>query len=193
MTTTDTATRILDAAERLVQTRGFNGFSYADVAAAVGIRPASIHYHFPAKGDLGRALVVRYRAAFRDRLAEIDGGVPDPRRKLDWYAWLYRDLLLDEGQICLCGMLAAEVNNLPSAVRAEVGGFFADQEAWLAGVLDDGRRSGRFRFVAEPVDAARLVVAALHGGLVTVRVDGDAERFARMAEALWQSLVPVPL
>ena len=52
-----TANRILDVAERLVQLRGYNAFSYADVAKAVGIRKASLHYHFATKGDLGLALV----------------------------------------------------------------------------------------------------------------------------------------
>ena len=52
-----TAGRILDVAERLVQLRGFNGFSYADVAAELGITKASLHYHFPGKAELGEALI----------------------------------------------------------------------------------------------------------------------------------------
>jgi len=35
----DTASDILDIAERLAQTRGFNGFSYADVSSELGISP----------------------------------------------------------------------------------------------------------------------------------------------------------
>ena len=59
---TDTATRILDVAERLAQTRGFNGFSYADIAAEVGITKAALHYHFATKAGLGQALIGRYAA-----------------------------------------------------------------------------------------------------------------------------------
>ena len=55
-----TATRILDVAERLAQVRGFNGFSYADIAAEVGITKAALHYHFASKADLGEALISRY-------------------------------------------------------------------------------------------------------------------------------------
>ena len=51
-----TAERILDAGERLAQTKGFNGFSYANVAAELGITNAALHYHFAGKAELGLAL-----------------------------------------------------------------------------------------------------------------------------------------
>jgi TetR/AcrR family transcriptional repressor of nem operon len=72
----DTAQRILDVAERLVQSRGFNGFSYANVAAELNITTASLHYHFPSKAELGEALIVRYSARFADALQAIDSSVP---------------------------------------------------------------------------------------------------------------------
>ena len=65
----DTATRILDSAERLVQQRGFNGFSYADVASELGITKASLHYHFSSKAELGEALIARYAERFTGELA----------------------------------------------------------------------------------------------------------------------------
>ena len=54
-----TRSRILDVAEQLVQTRGFNGFSYADISAELGITKASLHYHFATKAEHGRTLVAR--------------------------------------------------------------------------------------------------------------------------------------
>ena len=74
----NTATRILDVAERLVQTRGFNGFSYADIAAELGITKASLHYHFAGKAELGEALIVRYGERFADALAAIDDSARTP-------------------------------------------------------------------------------------------------------------------
>ena len=75
-----TATRILDVAEGLAQTRGFNGFSYADIAAEIGITKASLHYHFPSKADLGRALVRRYTERFMDALDAIEASDVPKRR-----------------------------------------------------------------------------------------------------------------
>ena len=64
-----TAARILDVAERLVQVRGFNGFSYADISAEVGITKAALHYHFAGKADLGLALITGYAGRFAEELA----------------------------------------------------------------------------------------------------------------------------
>jgi hypothetical protein len=75
---TAAAKAVLNAAEQLAQMRGYNGFSYADVAAQLGLTKASLHYHFPSKADLGRALIERYRAAFDFALSAIDQQAPDP-------------------------------------------------------------------------------------------------------------------
>src|SRR5512132_4683705 len=88
-TQSDTAQRILDVAEQLVQVRGFNGFSYADVAAELGITKASLHYHYPGKAELGEALIARYAERFAESLAAIDGEAGTPSAKLDAYANLY--------------------------------------------------------------------------------------------------------
>ena len=118
----DTATRILDAAERLVQVRGFNGFSYADVAAELGITKASLHYHFAGKAELGEALITRYAARFAESLAKIATRPSDARAKLDAYAKLYADVLRDE-RMCLCGMLAADLTGLPPKMRERLRRF----------------------------------------------------------------------
>src|SRR5688572_6937724 len=102
---TDTADRILDVAERLVQVHGFNGFSYADISTKVRIRKASLHYHFPTKAGLGTALIARYQAAFLQALEDIDGRGGDARVKLEEYARLYSSVLRQR-RMCLCGMLA---------------------------------------------------------------------------------------
>src|SRR5687767_13048426 len=118
-----TATQMLDVAERLAQTRGFNGFSYADIAAALGITKASLHYHFATKADLGRALIERYSNSFAEALAQIEASGLDARAQLQRYVQLYRDVLSND-RICLCGMLAAEVTTLPDPMKKAIRRFF---------------------------------------------------------------------
>src|SRR3954467_9023955 len=91
----DTAARILDIGERLVQVRGFNGFSYADVASELDITKASLHYHFPGKAELGDALIGRYAARFAQALGAIDNQGGDAPAKLQAYADIYADVLRD--------------------------------------------------------------------------------------------------
>ncbi|MGZ5214367.1 MAG: TetR/AcrR family transcriptional regulator, partial [Actinomycetota bacterium] len=115
----DTPTRILDVAERLVQRRGFNGFSYADVASELSVTRASLHYHFAGKAELGEALIERYASGFAEALADVDQRVDDAPAKLEAYVELYADVLRRE-RMCLCGMLAAEYETLPQPMRDSV-------------------------------------------------------------------------
>src|SRR5436189_5601223 len=96
----DTASRILDVAERLAQVRGFNGFSYADIAAELQITKASLHYHFATKADLGEALINRYSTRFFEALAEVDAVGAAAPAKLAAYAKQYADVL-SEQRMCL--------------------------------------------------------------------------------------------
>src|SRR5262245_13819678 len=128
--TPGTAARILDIAERLVQSRGYNAFSYADVAHAVGIRKASLHYHFATKADLGQALVSRYRQAFLESLRGIETRTAGSQERLQGYADLY-GAVLRRKRMCMCGMLATDAATLPRAMRESVSEFFAENVAWL--------------------------------------------------------------
>src|SRR3954470_13878184 len=149
MPRTDTSRKLLDLSKRLMQAREFNGFSYADIAGPLGMTKASLHYHFPAKAELGRSLIGRYEKNFVAALAGIDKSVKKPKEKLRRYAGLYADVLRD-GRMCLCGMLAAEYATLPKAMQKELKHFFDENERWLAIVLEDGRRSGELRFSGAP-------------------------------------------
>ena len=179
----DTASRILDVAERLVQSRGFNGFSYADVAAELKISKASLHYHFPGKAELGEALIGRYASRFADALEEIDRRGGDAPAKLDAYAGLYADVLRGQ-RMCLCGMLAAEYQTLPDPMRDAVIAFIDANEAWVERVLSDGQRAVAITLAGPASDAARLIVSGLEGAMLVARPYGDLARFDTAAEGL---------
>src|ERR1700737_4330435 len=156
----DTAQRNLDVAERLVQTQGFNGFSYADISVELGITKASLHYHFATKAELGSALITRYCAEFRRALDEIDLSASDAREKLRRYAGLYAEVLRQH-RMCLCGMLAADYATLPVPMRAGVKEFFDLNESWLAQAFEEGRKQGALRFRGPPLASARLLLGSL--------------------------------
>jgi TetR/AcrR family transcriptional repressor of nem operon len=183
----DTRDRILDVAQRLIQARGFSGFSYADIATKVGIRKASIHHHFPTKGALGTKLMVRYRRAFGDALARIDEE-PDALTKLRRYAELFAHVLRDGHRMCMCGMLAADFDALPKSVRAEVKGFFDDNEAWLAKVLEEGRGAGTIGFDGLAHDEARTILSVFEGAMLVARSHADVGRFESVAARVLSSL-----
>ena len=183
----DTAARILDIAERLAQVRGFNAFSYADIASELGIRKASLHYHYPGKAELGQALIDRYGERFASALADIDASDRGAPEKLAAYAGIYADVLR-EHRMCLCGMLAADYDTLPEGMRESVVRFFDDNEAWLARVLEQGEREGSIALQGSPRDEARAIVSALEGALLVARPYGDVRRFEATADRLLAGL-----
>ena len=186
-TGTSAAARILDIAEQLAQTRGFNGFSYADIAQELHVTKASLHYHFPSKADLGRALIERYHRAFAQALAAIDQQTHKPREKLRRYVGLY-DSVMRKNRMCLCGMLAAEYATLPGPMQDELRRFFDANEIWLAAVLEDGRETGDLAFIGPVRQRARGVLGALEGAMLVARADGDARRFQSTAKLLLADL-----
>ncbi len=107
----------------------------------MGIKTASIHYHFPTKGDLGLALVKRHRQALAKELARIDADEPDPWEQLRRYAGIFRSTLENGQRMCLGGMLAIEYQSLPPELVHEVRGYFGDNEKWLARTLQAGRKA----------------------------------------------------
>jgi TetR/AcrR family transcriptional regulator, transcriptional repressor for nem operon len=183
----NTRSRILDVGERLVQIRGFNGFSYADVAAELSVTKASLHYHFPSKADLGEAIITRYAERFGDALVAIDADPVEAPAKLAAYSELYAQVLRDE-RMCLCGMLAAEYETLPSPIRGAVVRFLDDNEAWLMLVLEQGRRDGSLSFVGSTAVLARSIVSGLEGALLVARPYRAVERFETAAAQLLASL-----
>ena len=187
-TSGETASAVLDTAERLVQTRGFNGFSYADVAAELSVTKASLHYHFPSKAELGEALLDRYTERFARALGEIDARGVEPVAKLDAYAGLYAEVLRDQ-RMCLCGMLAAEYETLPGPMREAILRYFDLNDAWLNTVLVQGRRGGTLTFSGSPRDAARSIIDGLEGAMLVARARGDLARFRSTARRLVASVV----
>jgi len=171
-----TADRVLDIAEALVQTRGYNAFSYADISRAVGVRKASLHHHYPTKADLGLALVSRYHAAFMGALSEIESKSDSPARRLERYTELYGSVLR-RGRMCMCGMLAADVATLPKPMRESIAGFFTDNEQWLTRVLGEGRKSGQIDFEGTPASMASFFVSSLEGAMLVARAGGNSEPF----------------
>ncbi len=178
-----TALRILDIASRLVQTRGFNGFSYAHIAAELGVTKASLHYHYPSKAELGQRLIERYEQEFAAALERIEAETDDAFERLQRYARIYAGVLGKE-QMCLCGMLAAEHGTLPAPMRRTLQHYFDLNEAWLAKVLDGGRRRGQLRFDGPPREVAALLVGALEGAMMMARSYGDPRRFATASDRL---------
>jgi TetR/AcrR family transcriptional repressor of nem operon len=163
----------------MLQTRGFNGFSFRDLAQAVGVKSASVHHHFPTKEDLGVAMVRGYRqelSDFFDALAARPRATP--RAQLQAFADLFDATASEGDRLCLAGMLASDFATLGPALQQEVRGFFRLAEGWLAGRI---AQMPPRRTPAQCRGLAALVMSTLEGALLTGRALGEPDRVRRAA------------
>ena len=173
----ETAEQILDLAETLIQTRGYSTFSYQDIADNLGIRKASIHYHFPSKADLGIAVIDRYMARFDSALATIsDDQSQSSMAMLDFYVQPYLKFASTPDRVCLSGALAGEMLALPQEVRERVDHFFRSHQMWLTKILKRGVARGEIRLAAPAPKVARFVFGALQGALLVKRTTNDVSQ-----------------
>lgn len=179
-----TRERILDLAQSLTQTRGYNGFSYADIASALKIQKASVHHHFATKAELGKAMLERYREGFGKLLQTIDQKEKNAPEKLKRYAKAFSDTLKEDNRMCVCGMLAADFTTLPKGVRDGVKAFFDDNEKWLERVLEQGRKQRQLKFEGKANIAARRLLSSLEGAMLVARSYQDPTRFDSVAQPL---------
>ena len=183
------AAEIAACARSLIALRGYNGFSYADIADAVGITKASIHHHFPSKAELVRRVVVDYRAEAAAGLAVLATQVADPHDRLQAWTRFWQDCLRERTlPFCICAMLSTEMPTIPEDVGAEVRGHFDDLSQWLAATLADGARTGRFTLHATPAAEAFGFMAAIHGAMISARAYGDAAVFTSISQGLLDRL-----
>lgn len=185
----ETGEQILDLAEALIQTRGYSAFSYQDISDALGIRKASIHYHFPSKTDLGIAVIDRYVARFATALEQIASETETSSlAMLEHYFGPYLEFGATDEKVCLCGALAGEMMALPPELRARVDRFFRSHQSWLAGILKRGAERDEFHLATPPAKMARLVFGALQGALLVKRTTGDASQLRDVIAAIKSQL-----
>lgn len=162
--------QILDTAEMLLQSRGYNGFSTRDLAGELGISTASLHHHHATKADLAAAVTRRYRERFNKRLAEIEAVTDDWLKRRERIVREFAKIPGEEGRACLLGMLSAEYETLPTAAREETVLLLNNLLGWLTRFALAARREGQLGDAETPEDVARMFLAQLQGELLLARV-----------------------
>ncbi len=176
----DTRETILTHARVTAQAHGYGGLSFRELAKAVGVKSASIHYHFPTKGDLGAALARRYSEEAQAGLDVLLVENPDPAVCLRRYAAIFRRALENDNRMCLCGFMAAEYDDLPEAVKREVLAFTDLNVAWLAKVLARGETSANPGGIER---RALAIFAAIGGAQLIARGRGDISVYDAIIES----------
>ena len=181
--TPSTAQAIAQCARSLIVAGGYQGFSYADIAAVVGIRKASIHHHFPTKADLVVSLVRQYRAEAEAGIAAIERRRSDPMDQLQDYVGYWQSCIdKPETSYCLCALLATQMPVLPEPIAFELRAYFRGLAAWMASVIERGVRQGICAVSRDARTEAEMLMATVHGAMLSARAYGDAQSFADITQ-----------
>lgn len=183
-TPANTREQLLDYAQTLISTRGCNGFSYRDLADHVGVKTSSIHYYFPCKDDLVREAIEDYSTRAKGKVYSIDASLPADI-KLDRYAGVLEEVIGSGKQLCIGGMLAADLDSLPESVRCVLRSFFVSMEAWLTQVVLEGVEQGTLQVCGDPRVVARAMFATVQGSMLTARVFDEPDRIREALNSLF--------
>ena len=179
-TKTDMREAVLAAARATVQARGYTALSFRELAKEVGIKSASVHYHFPTKGDLGVALAKRYTEEGAAYLEEVLATAPGPHVCFDRYVAIFRAALANGNRMCLSGIMSAELDDLPEEVRREIDHFPRMCISWMTRVLATNEPEANEE---ERNERAMAIYAAIAGAQLIARGRNDIAVYDRAIEA----------
>lgn len=184
------ANEIISYTRQLLTSGGYQSFSFADISAQVNIRKASIHHHFPSKAELVKVVVTEYREEARAGMQAMSQQMNDPVAELQAYVDYWASCIREgSSPFCICAMLAVELPTLPAEVAREVSGHFADLSEWLATLLRRGESEKRLRLPVSPANEASLLMATVHGAMLSARAFNDADIFRRIVQPLIDNIV----
>ena len=186
----NTRDALLDSAETAARKRGYDGFSFADMARDVGIRKASIHHHFPTKSDLGFHLIDRYAAQFENALSDIDTPQVRAGEKLQAYHALYRDALAGGTQLCLCVALSAGRDSLTDPVLDRLNQFHQNSIAWLQRAFAEAALDGSVSGLTDTDAEAHATLSLMEGAQLIARAAANVAPFDQATAAFLSRLSP---
>jgi TetR/AcrR family transcriptional repressor of nem operon len=165
---------ILNAAENKARLGGYNNFSFRELANEVGIKSASVHYHFPTKADLGAELAKRYTENFLQALGEPALLIVQGKDPIERYIELFRHALIADKKMCLCGLFGAESDALPQKVKRYTTLFFEKNIDWLQCAIEklEGGTTVKAR------NKAIFILSLLEGSMMMSKVLNTNEIFS---------------
>ncbi|MDM0003650.1 TetR/AcrR family transcriptional regulator [Variovorax sp. J22G73] len=198
-----TREQILAVARGFIETRSYLGFSFQDVADAVGVRKASLYHHFATKEALGIAVIRAATQGFKDWDA---ARAREPRDALESYFRMYRNTLRAGSAVCPAGALAPGWGVINDELRLAVQELRNTQVTWLTGVLgalaseqgtrDKADQAAKTTKADKAPNTKRTSVASLaayvfsvcQGALLSARMTGRVEDFDEAIAQLRSSL-----
>jgi len=169
-----TKDKIITIASKILQDRGYNGFSYGHISKELGIRNAAIHYHFPSKSDLGSAMIQHYQNQFTSWMTHNEQKYANQHEKLlDSYIAIPRSFINKQHTVCPLAVLEANYTVFPENMQLLTQTLSQDIRAWFTRILSAGKLAGSFTFEGTAENKALILSAALQGASMMAQVESS--------------------
>ena len=167
--------QISAVATRAIQKSGLRSVSFRNLADEVGVKSSSVHYHFPTKPDLAHSMVRNYTERFEVQLEDITRQQPTLLGKIEAFVDVFEGVLAGQ-DLCLCGMMAAELTALDDKTRRALLHFFQIAEGWLEKAFV--AHEHQLNLKIKPAQLAKIFMSGLEGAILIDRVEDRTERLA---------------
>lgn len=171
-----TRERIVRSAAKLFLTRSYTSVGIADVCAAAGVHKGSFYHFFPAKADLGRAVIDLHAGVFERQLELRSEQARDPAQELlavaVAVAHVQEGFERRFGRIVGCpfGNLAAELATIEAELGDHVAEVFGRWQERLARACRRAAAAGVLRPGTDPDDLAHAILAQTQGLILLAKV-----------------------
>ena len=183
---TTTKSQALDLGRYYLQTRGYNAFSFQLIADELGIKKASLHYHFASKEDMGMALIEDYEKAYVESVEKMkDLSAAD---KLSRMIHIFCRMSQDQKKLCPLGVLSVDFNTVPAKMQKRLLEFHKVQQEWMMTTLKQGLAEKTLKKDLDLKFTTDLILATIQGGLLMARVRGESATLKNMLEKVIESI-----
>lgn len=181
-----TRENIIEKADQYIRNKGYNAFSFKDISNDIGIKTASIHYHFPTKSELGVATIKEHIARYEALKEKVAN--KSPLIKLEAFIAVQAQIKMDN-KVCIVGSLATDLNTLDESIKDELKIFAKLVLEWLTEVLTEGKNQNIFEFDILPRTKAIMIITNLIAIVQLSRLTKDDD-FELVRETILTELRP---
>jgi AcrR family transcriptional regulator len=175
---TSTKQQITLLADEFIRSNGYNAFSYSDISKPLGIKNASIHYHFPSKPDLAQE-VVRFHEESFDRFVERVQEKP-ALSKIKLFLNFYTSIQ-QTGRICVIGAFATDWNAMNDDIKESMTSFTQKVIEWITSTLETGLKDETIHLSDTPNSEALTILTNIFAATQLSRITGS-DHFAAIKQ-----------
>ncbi|UNJ81434.1 TetR/AcrR family transcriptional regulator [Metabacillus dongyingensis] len=161
--------QIIDLAIKLVQKKGYVGFSYDDISKQLGVTKASIHYHFEKKEDLGVAITEHLATSLQTfLLINASDSVEEKLKKFILQAERFACT-----EICPISSLQTDFNSLPDIVQKKIEEVSRLELSIMKELVAEAQTEKILNDTDDIQSVAVTILSSIKGALLYRRVLGD--------------------